>query len=127
MPIKKKSVKIKQKLKTEIKQEPEKYKSVFLPIIIEKQKRFDANYYGIKQYLKNRIGLDFFKRIRDERTEKKKEHKFIFKIGNLYFYSVILENFSELYDYYQQMNLYILSLWFRYCHWWNKIINRSKK
>jgi hypothetical protein len=48
------------------------YKPVFLPITIEKVKTTDANYFGIRQWLKNNINLDTFRKIKEGLKEDNK-------------------------------------------------------
>jgi hypothetical protein len=94
-----------------------KYKPIFCINIVEKRviKR-DLNYYGIKQYLKNHIGVDLFKKLTNgdkEKPELKKEEKPKFKK-------------YPIWDYYQEMNLVILNYWFKYSKYWDKVVNKHE-
>jgi hypothetical protein len=82
------------------------YKPVFLPIVIKTVKKHDANYYGIKQKLKNNIGLDLFKKLRNGKPKKEQPEK-------------------KKQDYYNEMNELILLYWVRYCNWFNKVVNHE--
>ena len=74
------------------------YKPVFLPITIKRVIKTDANYYGIKQKLKNYAGLDLFRKLRDDKPKKEEKLK--------------KENFLSVY-------------WLKYCKWWNEVINHE--
>lgn len=78
--------------------------TVFIPIVKDKIKQVDLNYYGIRQKLR-KIGIDTFRKIKPEKPENKKE-PFNYK------------------QYYEDMNQCILNFY-------NKIkgvfINDSKK
>jgi len=65
--IVKKKVEIKkEEIKPEIKKEVKPiYKPLFnIPLVIIKKKSKDANYFGIRQWLKNHINLDTFRKIK---------------------------------------------------------------
>ena len=63
------------KVKTKpVKKEPVKkeYKPIFcIPIVEKKIIKRDINYYGVKQYLKNKLGLDLFKKLKDDIADRK--------------------------------------------------------
>ena len=72
--IKKKIEDKKQEIKPEIKRiiKPV-YKPLFnIPLIIIKKKSKDANYFGIRQWLKNHINLDTFRKIKKSDIEETK-------------------------------------------------------
>lgn len=64
---------VKKEIKKEVVEEKilSPYKPVFLPMEFEFTKKVDANYYGIKQYLKNVMGLDLFKKVNGNKKEDK--------------------------------------------------------
>lgn len=51
------------------------YKPVFPPMEFKFTKKVDANYYGIKQYLKNYMGIDLFRKLKNGIDKPKKEEK----------------------------------------------------
>jgi len=75
----------------------EPYKHVFLPMEFKFTKKVDANYYGIKQYLKNKCGIDLFRKLKNGDSDKPKKEKFD-----------------------------INKFWIEYCDWWNKTFNGDK-
>jgi hypothetical protein len=112
MTAKKPVSKVKPKL---IKKEPIKkeYKPIFcIPIVEKKVIKRDINYYGVKQYLKNKLGLDLFKKLKDDIADRKLKKVVVKK-----------ESFDYK-KYYEDMNNCILEYWNKYCVWWSNHVRR---
>lgn len=114
------SKKVEPKPKVELKPKPkQEYKPIFcIPIVEKRIIKRDLNYFGIKQYLKNHIGIDLFKKLKngDEKKEIKEPKKKF--------------NYAE---YYEDMNKLILNYWVKilmcwvkYCAWFNKVVNKHE-
>jgi hypothetical protein len=103
-PEKKEPVKVEKK---EVdKPEKEKYTPIFPTVTRKKFNAYEVNKFAIKQKLKT-VGLDLFKKLKPEKKiEEKKEYEK-----------------HPLNDYYQEMNMVILSIWFKFCKLWEEKIN----
>jgi hypothetical protein len=109
----KKQVSIKQ---VKEKTKPE-YKPVFtIPIVTRKTVKIDANYYGIKQYLKNRLGVDLFRKLKENGKKVIDDNESLFE-GKPKF------NWA---NYYNEMNLVILDYWMKYCVWFDRVVNKHE-
>lgn len=98
-----------------IKKEPVKkeYKPIFcIPIVEKKIIKRDINYYGVKQYLKNKLGLDLFKKLKDDIADRKFKKE------------VVKKEPFDYKKYYKDMNNCILECWDKYCVWWYTHVRR---